>query len=60
MTPDSLINRTLVMVAAWVATAVLLWWPRLPGPERRKLSLAASGIGLLALVLAMGAEGLRE
>jgi hypothetical protein len=60
MTPDSLLNRTLVMVAAWLATAVLLGWPRLAGPERRKLALASSGIGLLALVLAMGAEGLRE
>jgi len=55
-----MLTRTLTMLAAWTATAVLLWWPRLPGPRRRKLALVCSGAGLLALILAMGAEGFRE
>lgn len=60
MTPETLLTRTLVMLAAWGGTVLLLWWPRLGGPERRKLALLSSGAGLLALVLAMSAEGFRE
>jgi hypothetical protein len=55
-----MLMRTLTMLFTWLATAVLLWWPRLAGPERRKLALLSSGAGLLALILAMGAEGFRE
>ena len=55
-----MLMRTLTMLSAWAATVVLLWWPRLPGGERRKLALLSSGAGLVALILAMGAEGFRE
>jgi len=55
-----MLTRLLVMSAAWTATALLLWWPRLGGPERRKLALLTSGAGLVALFMAMGAEGFRE
>jgi hypothetical protein len=57
---NPMLMRTLTMLFTWLATAVLLWWPRLAGPERRKLALLSSGAGLLALILAMGAEGFRE
>lgn len=49
--------------AAIVVTAVaaaLLSWGRLPAPRRRALSLAMSAVGVLFLVLALGAEGHRE
>ncbi len=55
-----MLMRTLTMLSAWTATVVLLWWPRLAGGERRKLALFSSGAGLVALILAMGAEGFRE
>jgi hypothetical protein len=55
-----MLMRTLTMLCAMAATAVLLWWPRLAGAERRKLALISSGAGLVALILAMGAEGFRE
>jgi hypothetical protein len=55
-----MLMRTLTMLSTWAATAVLLWWPRLAGGERRKLALLSSGAGLVALILAMGAEGFRE
>jgi hypothetical protein len=55
-----MLMRTLTMVFTWAATAVLLWWPRLAGAERRKLAVLSSGAGLVALILAMGAEGFRE
>ena len=55
-----MLMRTLTMLSAWAATAVLLGWPRLAGAERRKVALLSSGAGLLALFVAMGAEGFRE
>ena len=48
------------ILAGGFVTAVLLLWPRLAGPDRRRLALVSSGGGLLALILAMGAEGFRE
>ena len=48
-----------ILVGGMVTTA-LLFWPRLAGPDRRRIALLTSGAGLLALVLAMGAEGFRE
>jgi hypothetical protein len=54
------LTRLLAMLAAWAVTALLLWWPRLAGPARRKLALLSSGAGLLSLVLALSAEGFRE
>jgi hypothetical protein len=40
--------------------AVLLWWAWLPARLRRGLALAASGAGLVFLVLALNAAGHRE
>src|SRR6266511_3517839 len=48
------------ILAGGIVTAILLCWPRLAGPDRRRLALLSSGAGLVALILAMGAEGFRE
>ena len=48
------------ILAGGIVTAILLCWPRLAGPDRRRLALLSSGAGLVALILAMGAEGSRE
>ncbi len=55
-----MLNLALNIFAGGIVTAVLLCWPRLAGPDRRRIALLSSGAGLLALILAMGAEGFRE
>jgi hypothetical protein len=55
-----MLMRALTVLAAWIVSAGLLLWPRLPGPARRRLALLFSAAGLVSLVLAMGTEGVRE
>ncbi len=55
-----MLNLALNILAGGIVTAVLLCWPRLAGPDRRRIALVSSGAGLLALILAMRAEGFRE
>jgi hypothetical protein len=50
----------LTVIAAWALAGLLHWWPRLPSAWRRRLSLAASLVGLAFLVAAIRSEGLRE
>jgi len=49
-----------ILLAVWAAAAVLLWWGRLPGRWRRGLALAASGAGLVFLVMGLSTVGERE
>jgi len=58
--PGTLLERTLVALAASAVGAVLLCWPRLSGPWRRTLALCTSGVGLVFLILALNTQGLRE
>jgi hypothetical protein len=52
---------SLYSVAVAVLVGLLLhWWPRLSGPWRRRLSIAANLAGLAFLVAATRAEGQRE
>lgn len=48
------------MVLAWSAGALAHWWPRLGAPARRRLSIAMNLAGLVFLIAAVQAEGLRE
>lgn len=48
-------------IAIAAALAVLMhWWPRLPAPWRRRVSLLTSAAGMAFLVAALRAEGERE
>jgi hypothetical protein len=58
--PGTTLGRIGIVLAVWVAGAVLLSWPRLSGPWRRALALATSGAGLVFLMLALNTQGLRE
>jgi hypothetical protein len=58
--PGTTLGRIGIVLAVWVAGAVLLAWPRLSGPWRRALALATSGAGLVFLILALNTQGLRE
>jgi len=53
-------SHSIVLLAAWAVSGLLLAWPRLSGPGRRLLALAFSAASVLSLILAMGAEGFRE
>jgi hypothetical protein len=52
--------RVAAVLANWVIGASLLFWPRLAGAKRRLVALVWTSAGLLALVLAIGAEGSRQ
>lgn len=56
----SALERVLILVVVSAVAAAMLWWGRLPGPWRRALAVVTSGLGVLFLVLALGAEGHRE
>jgi hypothetical protein len=50
----------LTIALAWALALLLHWWPRLPGAWRRRLAVATSALGIVFLVAALEAEGLRE
>lgn len=52
--------KLLTAAAVWAVAAALHGWPDLPGRWRRAFALAASGLGLVMLVLAFRSEGSRE
>jgi hypothetical protein len=54
------LSYVLTALVVWLLAAAILWWGRLPGSWRRGLALLASGGGLLALILAVNSEGVRE
>jgi len=55
------VTSLLLTVALALALALPMhWWPRLSGPNRRRLSIATSLAGLGFLVAALRSEGLRE
>lgn len=45
---------------AWALAAVLLAWPHLSGPWRRRLALLSSVGAVVALIMAISTEGFRE
>lgn len=53
-------TRGVTLVAIWALAAVALSWASLGGFWRRALALLASGVGLVFLILALQAAGLRE
>jgi len=53
-------SHSIVLLGAWAVAGLLLAWPRLSGPGRRRLALLSSGAGVVSLILAMSAEGFRE
>jgi hypothetical protein len=55
-----MLSRTASLLGLWAVGAVLLWWPHLPAPWRRRIALCWGVAGLVALVVAVTAEGLRE
>lgn len=50
----------LTIALAWSLGALVHWWPRLGAPARRRLSIAMNLAGLVFLIAAVQAEGLRE
>jgi hypothetical protein len=54
------LTHVLVLAGFLLVSAILLWWAWLPPRVRRGLALAASGAGLLFLVLALNTAGHRE
>jgi hypothetical protein len=50
----------LTLCLALLVGLLMHWWPRLDGPWRRRISVATNVLGLVFLVAAMRAEGLRE
>lgn len=48
------------LLVAWAVALALLLWPRLPPFWRRGLALLASALGIVFLIAATRAEGLRE
>ncbi len=55
-----MLAQAVALSGAWAVAAVLLAWPHLPGPWRRRLALLSSVGAVLALVMAMSTEGFRE
>lgn len=53
-------SYALAGLLVWLLAAALLWWGRLPARWRRSAALLASAGGLLALILAINTEGVRE
>jgi hypothetical protein len=54
------LSYALAALVVWLLAAAVLWWGRLPGSWRRGVALFASGGGLVALIVAVGSEGVRE
>ena len=54
------LSYALAALVVWLMAAAMLWWGRLPWSWRRGVALLASGGGLLALIQAVGSEGVRE
>jgi hypothetical protein len=54
------LTHVLVLAGFLLVSASLLWWAWLPPRVRRGLALAASGAGLVFLVLALNTAGHRE
>lgn len=50
----------LTIALSWTLGGLMHFWPRLPAPWRRVLSVATSAAGLAFLVAGTAAEGLRE
>jgi hypothetical protein len=55
-----MVSRFSGLLLLWAVGAALLWWPRLEASWRRRFALAWGFAGLVALVVAVTAEGLRE
>jgi hypothetical protein len=55
-----MLSQAVALSGAWAMAAVLLAWPHLPGPWRRRLALLSSVGAVVALVMAMSTEGFRE
>ncbi len=55
-----MLSQAVALLGAWAVSAVLLGWPHLPGPWRRRLALLSSGGAVVSLILAMSTEGFRE
>ena len=54
------LTHVLVLAGFLLVSAILLWWAWLPPRLRRAVALAASGAGLLFLVVALNTTGERE
>ncbi len=52
--------RAATLAGIWAVGAVLISWPHLSGTWRRRLAVVSSAAGLVALILAVNTEGLRE
>jgi len=53
-------SDALAGLVVWLLAGAFLWWTRLPGRWRRAAALLTSGGGLIALILAINTEGVRE
>jgi len=61
MIPSAPVTTLPLTVALAILLGLLMhWWPRLPAPWRRRISIATNVGGLAFLVAAVRAEGLRE
>jgi hypothetical protein len=55
-----MLMRAAALTGFWAVGVTLLSWPHLSGTWRRRLAVLASALGIVALVQAVTAEGLRE